>query len=64
MVGFTCDGNSLNLKSELRQFFKDDKKKKFIKQLHVSISGDFVQHVMKQERLNSSITQDNYLEMN
>ena len=27
MVGFTCGGNTLDLKSELRQFFKDDDEK-------------------------------------
>ena len=72
MVGFTCGGNSFDLKSELRQFFKgDDEKtdninseKKLIKELHMSISGYFAQYIMKQERLNSSINQDHYLEIN
>ena len=55
MVAFTCGGNSLDFKSELRQFLKDMmrnlitsiKKKKFIKQLHMSISGYFAQYIMK-----------------
>ena len=72
MAGFTCGSNSLDLKSELRQFLKVMMrnliililKKKFVKQLYMSISQNFTQYIMKLERLNYSITQNHYLEMN
>ena len=48
----------------MRNLIISIKEMKFIKQLHMSNSGDFAHYTTKNEHLNYSITQDQYLKMN